>query len=106
MRRRDRRHVEDFAIRGIAAVKVVAVPRSQADRAVIDVFLGHVDAAGDAVGFAAPVNSTALRHRLPRLDDARTCGNAVAWIDPAGATRAGCESAGCDSKDDKPTRQV
>src|ERR1019366_7391890 len=89
MRGRNRINVEDFAVGGIAALEVVAVPGGQADGAVVDVFLRDIFAAADQVGLADPVDAAALRHRLAIRDDAGAGGNAVFGIDPAGqAARA------------------
>ena len=84
MRGRDRIHVEDFAIGGVAAVEIVAVPGGHADGAVIDVFMRHVFAARHHIGLADPVDAAALGHRLARLDHAGAGGDAVFGIDPAG----------------------
>src|SRR5450830_1097256 len=86
---RNRIHVEDFAVGGIAAVEVVAVPGGQADRAVVDVFLRDIFAAADQIGLADPVDAAALWHRLARLDHPGAGGDAIFGIDPAGqAARA------------------
>src|SRR5450631_4563365 len=64
MRGRNRIHVEDFAVGGIAAVEVVAVPGGQADGAVIHVFLRDIFAAADRIRLTDPVDAAALWHRL------------------------------------------
>src|SRR5262245_16683879 len=87
MRGRDCGHVKDFAVRGVAPVKIVAVPRCKTHGTVIDVFLGHVDTARNGVRLANAIDPSALRHWLPGFDDARTGGNAIARINAPGATR-------------------
>jgi hypothetical protein len=84
VRRRDRMHVEDFAIRGVAAVEIVAVPGGHADRAVVRILFGDINPARDRIRLADPVHAAAFRHRLTRFYDARAGRNAVARINPAG----------------------
>ena len=89
MRGRDRRHVEDFAIGGQPAVKIVAVPGRQAFGAVVAVFLGHVQPSGDRIRPADPEGAAASRHRLAGLDDARAGRHAVFRIKPVGELAGG-----------------
>ena len=77
-------HVEDFAIRGVAAVEIVAVPGGHADRAVVRILFGDINPARYRIRLADPVHAAAFRHRLTRFYDARAGRNAVARINPAG----------------------
>ncbi len=61
MRRRQMRHVIDFAIGGEPAVEGVTVPRSHAGVAVIRVFLGMIPFALDLVGLADLFTTAAAR---------------------------------------------
>src|ERR1700722_9607049 len=72
MRRGERAHVVDLAIGGAPSVKGVAVPRGQADRAVVRVFTRVIGVAGDGVGMADEVLAAAAGNRLAVLDDPRT----------------------------------
>ena len=83
---RNRIHVEDFAIGGVAAVEIVAVPRGHAHFAVVDIFLRRVFPAGNGIGLADAVDAAALRHRLAWLDHPGTGRGAVFRIDFTGKT--------------------
>src|SRR6185312_10949973 len=83
MRRRDGVHVEDFAIGGVAAVKIVAIPGGKASGGVIHVFLRNVSAAADDVRMADPIDAAAFRHRLAGGNYAFAAGNAITGIDAA-----------------------
>src|SRR5664279_1126109 len=107
MRGRNRIHVEDFAVGGIAAVEIVAVPGGQADGAVIHVFLRDIFAAAHRIRLADPVDAAALWHRLAIGDDAGAGGNAVFGIDPAGqAARAIGECQAASGQPDKARDQA
>src|SRR6185437_15240695 len=86
----------DFAVRRVAAVEIVAVPRCQTDRAVMWIDLGDIDASADDVGLADSIDAAAFRDRLTSVDDARARRYAVSRVDtanPAGA--AGERERGC-----------
>ena len=83
MRRRNAVGIENFAISRGAAVKILAVPRGNAHGAVVRIVLGDIDTAADHIGRTDPVDATALRHRLARLDQARARRNAVTRVDAA-----------------------
>ena len=86
MRSRNPIHVEDFAIGGIAAVEIIAIPGGHADGAVIDILFRDVNPAGHRIRLADPVDAAAFWHRLAWFNNTRARRNAVTWIDPAGQT--------------------
>src|SRR4249920_741351 len=101
---RNRCHVKDFAVGGVAAVEIVAVPGGHALRRVIGVFLRDIDTASHRIRLADAINAAALWDRLARLNGARACGNAVTWIDLAGhlAARAVGEQKAGEAESGKP----
>ncbi len=78
---RNRIHIEDFAIGGVAAMKVLAIPGCKANGTVVDILFGHIESAADRIGLSDAVDTTALRDRLPGLNNPRACRHAVARID-------------------------
>jgi hypothetical protein len=50
MRRRQREHIEEFAVCCLAAVEIIAVPRADADAIISRLLARHIPATGNLVG--------------------------------------------------------
>src|SRR5690606_37030924 len=71
MRRRQVRHVVDFAIGGETAVEGIAVPGGKAFLPVARLFLGMIPLALDLVGLANLIAAAAARQAGAQMTDAR-----------------------------------
>ncbi len=62
MGRGQRAHVEHFAIGGLPAVEIIAIPRGHALGAIVGILFRDVDLTADGVGLADAIGAAALRH--------------------------------------------
>src|SRR5262245_18572970 len=101
MRRRDRRHVENFAVCGEPAMEIVAIPGGEPDGAVAAILFRDVQSTPNRIWPADAIGAAALRHRVAELDHARTGRDAILRVklvgELAGGPAVGERQASCGS---------
>src|SRR5262249_16939759 len=92
--------VEDFAVGSQSGGEIVAIPGSEARRAIVRIILGIIGAAADCVRCPNTVTAAAFGYRIAIGHDARAWRHAVARVYAIGAVCEECtkHSAGADRR--------